>query len=510
MATQLQAIVQKDFSGGLNLAVNPYLIPRKQVWRVRNMILDEHGSLRTRLGSDLLKSSSNVVIPVRLVRYLNKLSGTVNQYLMATDGANMQLFNMDATPFTSVTTNATSFRTPQAITITDNDLIVWGHGIVPTAYNGTITTPITATAGQTVPPGAKHIALHFGSVWLWNTNNTTTTLDGPSSIRMSAVSNYGDWPNANQAFIAKDDGQVGMGLATYTIVETGISPISTLIAFKNFSAYQITGVFGASNFAIQQVKTDMGCIAPRTIQFVSGFGIIRLTHKGFALFNGVEDKLISEDIRPAIFGNPNDENDIPSIDFNEVEIAAAGQVQNPPLYVCACPVSGSDGKLTRYFVYDLVRRAWTICDFPYDISWIGNVFSGTTGDLIGGGLTGGSIYRLFGLNDVDDHGTPIGWSFRTGPITSGDPTGLLFWRRLLIDMVYPPGQALSFTTTLTGYPTTQTGTRTLNPLVSMGRTDVDILRTAPSVYATFTGTGNNKIRGLTWQVRKKPLTRAII
>jgi hypothetical protein len=333
---------------------------------------------------------------------------------------------------------------------------------------------------------------------------------------MAAVGKIDDWPSANQSFIAKDDGQVGMGLASYTIVETGISPISTLIAFKNFSAYQISGVFGSTNFAIQQVKTDMGCIAPRSIQFVSGFGIIRLSHKGFALFNGVDDKLLSEDIRPMIFGNAQDERDILPLDFTNIDKSCAGQVQNPPLYVCACPVAADfdgtpgDGNLTRYFVFDLVRKSWTVCDFPINVSYIGTLYENGQGNLYAGQNTNGGIYRLMGLNDITDSGIPINWSFRTGPITSGDPTGLLFFRRMLLDMVYPQGQSLNYTVSLNGYTSTLTGARSLPVLVTSGRTDIDIMRNAPSIYATISGSGNIRVRGLTWQVRKKPLTRAVL
>jgi len=74
---------------------------------------------------------------------------------------------------------------------------------------------------------------------------------------MSDANAPNSWPNANQTFISKDDGQQGTGLATFTIAETGISPTQTLVCFKNFSTYQVTGVFGATSFGVQKVKSDM-------------------------------------------------------------------------------------------------------------------------------------------------------------------------------------------------------------------------------------------------------------
>lgn len=506
MPGQLTPLVQKDFSGGLNLSVNPYLIPRKQLWRVRNLILDEQGALRTRPGSSIHLSTTGVTNPIRLYRSLNLSSGTNKKYGIAHDGATATIYDLDTSPYTSKSTYNSTYLTPQAVTVLDKDVIAPGY-VVPKIYDGTTVSDMTAQAGQTVPPGAKHIALHLGSLWVWNTNATTTTLDGPSALRMAAAAKVDDWPNANQAFVAKDDGQVGMGCAAYTIVETGISPISTLVLFKNFSAYQVTGVFGASNFAVQQVKTDMGCVAPRTIQFVSGFGIIRLTHKGFALYNGVDDKLLSEEIRPAIFGNEGEEGDILPLDFSKVDLAYAGQVQNPPLYVCAAPVEGSNGLLSRFFIFDLIRKAWTICDFPYSLTWLGTIYIGSTGDLYAGSSSDGTIYRLMGLDDFDDNGTKIDWSLRTGPIASNDPTGNMYFRRVAFDMVYPQGQDMNFNIHLNGYTTELTGTRSLPLLVTSGRTDVDIMRKAPSIYATISGSGNIRLRAITWQVRQTPLSK---
>lgn len=515
MPSQLQPIVQKDFSGGLNLSVNPYLIPKKQLWRVNNMLLDEHGSLRTRPGSSVVSTTQNVCIPTYYMDFLTKANGSITKWILANDGSTSYVFITNNTPYLFAANGSflSGYTQPQSVTVLDKELIAGGYGAFK-IFDGTTVSAVVGQGGQTPPPGAKHVAYHLGSLWVWNTNATTTTLDGPSSLRMAASGKVNDWPDANQAFIGKDDGQVGMGLASYTIVETGISPISTLVAFKNYSAYQISGVFGSTTLAIQQMKTDMGCIAPRTLQFVSGFGLIRLTHKGFALYNGVDDKLLSEDVRPAIYGNAQDEGDIKSLDFSRIETSMSAQLQNPPLYVCACPVEG-ETNLTRFFIFDLIRKAWTLCTFPYPISWIGTKYENGAGQLFAASATDGFIYRLMGLSDIDDNGSPVEWDFRTGPISSGDPTGQLFWRRLLLDIVSPQGSELTYSMILNGYPTVlgtpvTTGIRSLSTLVKAGRTDIDILRTAPSLYAICSGSGPFKLRGMTWQVKKKPLTRAIL
>jgi hypothetical protein len=196
-----------------------------------------------------------------------------------------------------------------------------------------IQTKITPTALR----GAAHAIVYAGSLWLANTWPTSTTdlLDGPNVLKMSDVNTLTSWNPLNIAFIAKDDGDQITGLGTFTIAESGISPTGSLVIFKNFTTYQVTGVFGASDFAIQQAQTDLGNVAPRSLQFVPGFGLMRLTHLGFAYFNGVADKLESEPIRPYLFGGVGD---IQPIDWNYAWFSKAAQCVNPPMYVCAVPV----------------------------------------------------------------------------------------------------------------------------------------------------------------------------
>lgn len=211
-----------------------------------------------------------------------------------------------------------------------------GEGSI--AVDGTVYWKNTGRiAVVTAPRGAAHGIVYAGSLWVANTYPTSTTdnFDGPSCLKMSDLNNPNSWNPLNVAFLDRDDGTQITGLATFTIAESGIPPVGSLVAFKDFSTFQINGVFGASNFSIQRAQTDMGCMASRTIQFVPGFGIVRLTHLGFAMFDGVRDRLLSEELRPYLFGG---QSDIPAIDWNYAYFSKATQVAQPPMYVCACPI----------------------------------------------------------------------------------------------------------------------------------------------------------------------------
>ena len=222
------------------------------------------------------------------------------------------------------------------------------------------------------PPGCAHVAVYAGSLWMFNTSpsNTSTGLDGPCSLRMSDVNNPNSWNPLNQAFLDKDDGTEGMGLASFTITAQGIPPEGSLVATKNFSTYQIVGIFGSPTLTIQRIKSDLGCLAPRSLQFVPGFGITRYTHLGWAVFDGVDDRIISEDIRPFIFPTGDlTESDILCIDSNWQSVMWGFQTANPPMYCCAVPIDSNQGALNRIFCYDLVLKAWaTPIDLPFFIS----------------------------------------------------------------------------------------------------------------------------------------------
>lgn len=233
----------------------------------------------------------------------------------------------------------------------------------PEGTPGTITWVCIATSfSGTALRGGAHAIVYAGSLWLLNTSPATTDdqLDGPCCIKMSDLNNPSSWNPVNVAFLDRDDGDEITGAATFTIANSGIAPTGSLVIFKYFKTYQLTGVFGAADLTIQQAETELGCVAPRTIQFLTGFGIARLSHLGFAYFNGTVDRLFSEEIRPYLFADPNEPDIIP-VDWTFAYFGKAAQSTTPPMYVCALPimaqvlsgvtvVAGSGGAIYSIFV----------------------------------------------------------------------------------------------------------------------------------------------------------------
>lgn len=424
--SELKPIVQFDFSKGENCVTSPYLLRPDQSQQVVNCLLDEHGSLRVRDGTLIQYSKSpNAARPITKLFDLVLASGSVSRLgiLSGVTSANPNtLFLRDSNPWTLIGNFTTYSLIPDIINFTGAAIIANSNSEVLRSYD-----PATGFVVLTGAPNGQHIANHLNFLWAWNTNPTTVTasLIGPSSLQSSDLNNAHSWPAANQTYIARDDGQTGQGLAQYTIAEAGISPTATLIAWKDFAGYQCTNPFGTS-FSVQRIKSDMGCVAPRSSQFISGFGIIRLTHRGFALYDGVNDVLISEEERPRIFGR----DQYNGLDWTQIAHSMATQCANPPLYICACPTSGPT--LTRVFVYDLVRRAWTINNYPTNLATLQLILdAGQLPSVLSGDWDMGYVRRLYAMDTTDD-GTAISWFHRTRAYSGGTPAERSYYRRMLL------------------------------------------------------------------------------
>jgi len=522
MAGQLQAITQKDFSQGENLVTNPYDIGEKQSLRAVNLILDEHGSLRTVDGTKIQTSAPASEAGNRLLLPFSwtQVNGTINKTVIVRSGAVSKVYNRATTPWTLVGTFTTNDLLPQTVVFTN--LQIWTDGYnVPKKWDGAV---FAALGGGLV--GAKHLVLHQGFLWAGNTAAATTATDGPSVLRQSDLNSPEVWNAANVQFLAKDDGQEITGFGLFTIAETGISPTSVLIVFKRESAFQVTGNMGtggglpSSNFAIQKIKSDMGCTAPRSIQFVAGFGIIRLTHRGFALYDGVDDRLISEEERPRIFGR----DDISGIDLTNAQYSVASQCQNPPIYFCLCPLSGT--ALTRAFCYDLVRRAWTIVDFPFSLAWASLITEpNTLPQILLADATAGNVRRWFAGDSTFD-ATAISWSWRTRPALLKSQLTPLYFRRMILDLLAPTGATINYNATFTNAQVQGLSTQTFQPQASggqwglskwgqfiWGQSGGNLIGDQPTLeldvnatngFLDLSGTGAVRLRGLEWHVRQKP------
>ena len=313
-----------------------------------------------------------------------------------------------------------------------------------TADGSVIWTSQGPIVASTPPRGAAHAVAYAGSLWLANTSpiDTADGIDGPTCLKMSDANDPNSWNPVNTAFIGRNDGTQITGLQPFTIAALGISPTGSLCVFKEFQTYQVIGVFGSSSFEIQPAQTNLGCLAARSIQFIPGFGVVRFSHLGFAVFDGINDRLISEDIRPYLFGGADSEADLIPVDPSYVYRSVSAQTIAPPMYLCAMPLAANpagatgSGALTRLFCYDLVMKAWTVLDLPWQISSLATMSVGEGYPLVLAGKSDGTFQR-FQSGDLNwdagaDDQSNVAWSFRTPDIFGEGSSQRLFFQQAVI------------------------------------------------------------------------------
>jgi hypothetical protein len=381
-----------------------------------------------------------------------------------------------------------------------------------TADGSVVWKCISAVTTIVAPRGAAHGVVYAGSLWLANTSPATTSdqLDGPTVIKMSDANNPNSWNPINTAFIGRDDGSQITGIQPFTIAAVGISPTGSIAVFKEFQTYQIIGLFGSTNFEIQAAQTDMGCLAARTIQFIPGFGVVRFSHLGFAVYDGVNDRLISEEIRPYLFGGRYQDSDITPVDMQYVYLSKSTQSVQPPMYMCAMPLQGNSGALTRVFCYDLILKAWVIIDLPWAISSLDRVRAGEGNPLVLAGKTDGTVQRMQAGDTLWNGSTAVNWSFRTPDVFGEGSSQRLFFR----DMVLRGYATSAIASTVTVVPTVDGSVK--------GALSVDIVPQATNsnqfearvslwlngqvAHLDISGSGSVVVDSIDWSIEPKATT----
>lgn len=425
---------------------------------------------------------------------------------------------------------------PQFIRMRSRMIIALGNGTPPYSYQfdsgsgdfaafplGSATANLPPTA-QNVPYGMAHGAFINGFLWAfntWPTDETVRNLDGPSALRQSNLNDPDNWNAANSTFISKDDGQEGMGIATFSIAEAGIAPQTNVVLFKNFSTYLATPtLISAANFAIQQAQTDQGCSSPRSIQFVPKLGIVRRTHLGISAFDGLRDTPISEPIHPYIFG------DIPSnstyaVDFDYACYANSFRTTKPLMYCIILPATTDRatygaGAMTLLFCYDVEQGAWSVTKLDSALGIVcfagGETrFEGQHPISLMGGFSDGIIRRWQAGDLTTEAGGGVAWSFITRQVFGNQGAS----QRLYVRKNYVRGFGTGTINTIGvqvngGDNPDNNAPRPTNAdlEVSGGNRWTyrhDVGETVLDMNATISGSGPVEIDTVEWEVKDKPV-----
>jgi hypothetical protein len=387
-------------------------------------------------------------------------------------------------------------------------------------------------AAVPAPRGAAHAISHAGYLWLWNTypTNSSDGLDGPSVLKMSTLGNENSWNPLCTVPVGSGDGQQGMGMASFSVSEAGIAPQLTLVLFKEFSTYVLTGIL--PNASVVEAQTSLGCIAPRSIQFIPNYGIIRLTHEGIAIFDGISDQIVGDAVRPFLFPRPSPLSASPNLitppSALSLALCHSFQMANPPMYglvVAPNPNRAStELQFNRILLFDLENGAWWVIDLPFFVyaalqNKVGAYAStaASTFNLLGG-IQDGIVRDFMDENttlatewDAGTGGTnlptPISWTVYLPWLFGDGAVQRVYVRSVIVHGKVPSGQA-SMTATVnvsdvTSPNVSSRAARIYNFSSGDFQAKVDVGAVGSDFQLVISGTGIVQIESLEWMAAER-------
>ena len=373
-------------------------------------------------------------------------------------------------------------------------------------------TVVWVNVGQAAlsPPGAAFVFQHLDNLYLWGVgiNYGEDGITGPDALWESNPGAPTIFDPSHTTFVGKGDGTTAQGGAVYSLSEAGIAATPQLVLFKDASTYSFLNSF--PNESLVEVSGGLGCIAPKTIQFIGGYGIMRLSYAGVTLFDGQLEHVTeyTDAIRGYLFGGLPD---VVPVDFSKIQNCVSTQGVNPPMYVFVAPLVGSDGAVTRGFGYDFGLKQWFIEDYPFPISAAAFLPKAIVAlnagyqSLIGGAVDG-AMRRVF-FGDPDWDGVPIKISMQLPDW--GFPGTPVYVRRVNVRITADGGGAAPKLTAVTFQGVRRSSKyfqRPLNvPSSILGSMDVGEIVLSGSV--TIAGQGQMLIEGSDAQTSDKPTGR---
>jgi hypothetical protein len=238
---------------------------------------------------------------------------------------------------------------------------------------------------------------------------------------------------------------------------------------------------------------------------------MRFSHLGFTLFDGINDRVLSEEAKDYIFPTVNpDVADITTIDFNWMPVAWSAQTIYPPMYVCAVPIGKSNGILTQLFCFDLVLKCWAgMVSLPFGVGTISQARpAGGTAVTLLGTYDDGCLHRwcagdITWASSIDTPGpSQVQWSVETPEAFIKEADNARFYCKELVTR----GKINSTSTTFQASLTIQDEAQITadSGLYQIGATGLFTAHTAVqqsgvSIHAIISGSGPIEIDSFLWQ-----------
>lgn len=282
---------QRDFSGGLNLQVDPFDLEDNESPRIENVDLDRRGGFGLRRGRRLYIS---VTVPAGSSPTASQVESLIAYYRQ--DGTRQLLVSNNAGRI--YTFNGTTWdlrlNTPAAVagvynSATMGNRIYLSHtGLANvhrwdgttmtlisgvTAFNDDLTNPV----GGLVPPRAATLAVHANCMWAANVFEVGPNAQFGSRIRWSHPGQPEDWRTNDFIDIDPEDNAGPI---------TAILPFQErLLVFKRSAVYAIHG-YPPNGFSVTAISREVGAGSQQSVRASERQVFFEDPRRGLMSFDG--------------------------------------------------------------------------------------------------------------------------------------------------------------------------------------------------------------------------------
>jgi hypothetical protein len=193
----------------------------------------------------------------------------------------------------------------------------------------------------------------------------------------------------------------------------------------------------------------------------------------------------------------------------------------------ANPAPGTRGALTRLLCYDLVLKAWTVMDLPFNIATLkqvrtpGSIPITVLGSFDTSSVAGatspntGGILRRIQAGDLNWDGstttgsagtTPVSWSVRTAEVVAPNNSQRIYFRRVTVHGTTANSAGVQPMPTVNCVMTVDGNDQPSQQMIvytqgtGQYEMQLDIGTVGNSAHATFSGAGHMELNAIEWMV----------
>jgi len=384
------------FHGGINLKTNPLLIKPEEGRIVKNVNLNEIGTLQKCKGYSIFGNQPTSDDVLSLYAFY-KIGTTTERFLLRDSGGNV--YKYDFTNNTWGTAIATGLSTT-AIPCweTYKNLALRFNGVdKPKKYDGSTLTDLEGN-----PPNGSIVRLFKDRVYVAGVSPNYST------IYYSKVGNPEDWPPFNNFDVNANDGDRIIAMEPL---------FDSFLIFKEFSIWEYKVDRRNNPATLRYITLDIGTTSRRSVVNINGI-LYFFNRKGVYQFATRYPELISLKVEPFIKAVQ-----------NPYDVVAFQWDYKYCLFIGNVVVEGKTYN-NCLLVYDTILDNWTVMTLANPVKTAVNFIGSDNLRRIYFGSTQGKTFLWESGYKFEN--TPIELEYETGLYQPGDPKKIKIFREVFV------------------------------------------------------------------------------